>query len=50
MTQAGLELSRAVELEPMDEFAEDVSAYFERRGLRMIEVPSPELQILKAYY
>ena len=50
MTQAGLELSRAVELEPMDEFADEVFTYFEKRGLRMREVASPEPQIFQAYY
>ena len=45
MTQAGRELSRFVEVEPLDQFAKRVFAYFESRGLQMTEVSSPKPQI-----
>ena len=45
MTQAGLELSKVVELESMDECAKELFAYFESKGLQMTEVDSLELEI-----
>ena len=46
LTKSGQELSRAVDLEPADEYAIDLTKYFETNNLEMIEVPSWEPQII----
>ena len=37
LTQAGRELSRIVNLKPIDEYAQDLRKFFENKGLRMTE-------------
>ena len=46
LTKSGEELSRAVDLEPADEYAIDLTKYFETNNLEMIEVASWEPQII----
>lgn len=41
LTQVGMELSRIVDIEPMDRFAEDLKEALGSRNLRMVEVPDP---------
>lgn len=41
LTRVGGELSRIVDIEPMDQFAEDLKAALGSRKLRMVEVPDP---------
>ncbi len=38
LTQSGRELSRIVNIEPMDQYSTELAQYFERNGFRMIEV------------
>ena len=38
LTQAGRELSEVIELEPMDQFTQDLHKFFEKENLRMEEV------------
>ena len=47
MTRAGLELSRVIELEPMEEFAKEIFTYFKSEGLQMMEVLSLTPKIVK---
>ena len=46
LTKSGQELSRAVDLEPADEYVIDLTKYFETNNLEMIEVPSWEPRII----
>ena len=39
LTRSGRELSGVVELQPMEEFTQDLKAFFESKGLQMTEVP-----------
>ena len=38
LTQSGIELSRIVKVEPMDDYSKALAQYFDRNGFRMIEV------------
>ena len=40
LTRSGQELSRIIDLEPMDEYAQALRQFFEGRHLQMVEVPS----------
>ena len=44
LTWSGRELSRIIELKPMEEFAKNLSEYFKKNNLQMIEVSSPGTQ------
>ena len=42
LTQSGRELSRIVELQRMEEYSQDLTAFFEKSGLRMVELATHE--------
>ena len=46
LTQAGKELSQVVDLEPMSEYDRELRTFLDKRGFRMVEVDSGQLQIL----
>ena len=46
LTQSGKELSKIVELEPMEEFASDLMNFFRGKNLKMTEVGSSQAQIV----
>ena len=45
LTQAGSELSKVVDIEPMEDFARDLKAAFARRNLQMVQTESSQQQI-----
>ena len=45
LTKSGQELSRIVDLEPVEQYAMDLREYFEKNNLKMAEVPSWEPQL-----
>ena len=47
LTQAGRELSRIVDLEPIDEYAQDLRKFFENKGLSMTQTDNWEPKILQ---
>ena len=49
LTRAGKELSRVVELEPQDKYGRDLSAFFAKHHLRMVEVASWHAQIVSPW-
>ena len=46
LTESGQELSKIVELEPMEEFASDLMNFFRGKKLQMTEVDSSQAQIV----
>ena len=46
LTKSGEELSRIVDLEPADQYAQDLRGYFEKNNLKMAEVASWEPQLI----
>ena len=46
LTNSGEELSRIVDLEPADQYAQDLRGYFEKNNLKMAEVASWEPQLI----
>ena len=46
LTNSGRELSKIVEIKPMDRYSQDLAQFFERNGLRMIEVDGEKPRIV----
>ena len=49
LTKSGQELSRIIDIEPVEQYSQELRAYFEKNKLQMIEVGSWEPQIIPRY-
>ena len=49
LTKSGQELSRIIDVESVDQYSQELRAYFEKNNLQMIEVGSWEPQIIPRY-
>lgn len=47
LTRSGREMSRIVEMEPMEEYMQDLMTFFESSGFQMTEVTSNRLQVFQ---
>ena len=48
LTSAGRELSKIVEIEPVDEYSKNLAAFFNKNGFQMTEVGDGQPRVLSA--